>query len=147
MKPASNLTAESATPFSASCNILTFCSIALKQHLSFGAMLVFDNSNKSLSSSSRTSKVWYLLREDRRLSHTEIKMSTLFPKELWEEVVFWFCAPAWTSLPPSSDNPGKPQPRPQHRGRIWPEHKLALRWPGLGRGGELSHPSSFSDLT
>ena len=47
-------------PFSGSHNILTFCFITLKHHLSFGARLIFDKTNKSLFSyfQSLTSTEW-----------------------------------------------------------------------------------------
>lgn len=48
------------TPFSGSHNILTFCFITLKHHLSFSARLIFDKTNKSLFSyfQSLTSTEW-----------------------------------------------------------------------------------------
>lgn len=57
MKAAFSLMAELVTPFSGPCNILTFYLMVLQQHLSYGAMLVFDKTNKSLSSSSHPFKV------------------------------------------------------------------------------------------
>ena len=60
--------------------------------------VVFDKTNKSLSSSSHIFKIWHLLKEDRGNSHVEIKMSAWLPIELLEKVASWFCTPAFHRL-------------------------------------------------
>ena len=132
--------AELVTPFSGSCNILTFCLIALKQHLSFGARLVFDKTDKSLFSFSHTFKVWHLLREDRGSSHMEIKMSALLPIELLENVVPWCCAPAWHRLTHPVTALEKHSLDHNAEAANRPERAVSFRWAGL-RGRRVAKPS------
>lgn len=84
---------ELVTFSSRSCDILTFYLIALEQHLSFGAMLVFEKINKSLSSSHI-----FRVRHLPCGNQNQIKISAWLPIELLEKVASWFCIPAFHRL-------------------------------------------------
>lgn len=101
-----SLMAELVTPFSRSCDILTFYLIVLEQHLSFGAMLVLEKINKSLSSS-HIFKVWHLLERKQPCGNQNLSLVT--NRAVGESGILVL----YSSVPqtyPSSDNIGTPQP-------------------------------------